>query len=374
MTKRIMIVIGTRPDAIKLAPVIAALQARPRSFETVICSTDQHDEMLSQALATFDIEPHIRLRVMRPDQSLADLTARLLPALDGAVSEIRPDRIIVQGDTMTALTGAMIGFYGKIPVAHVEAGLRSHDRLNPFPEETLRRMITAIADLHFAPTEVAADALRLEGIARAAIHVTGNTVVDALQAVRAKLNCDDGVSLVSPSVREMTDAPTPFILMTCHRRESFGAGLAAICRSIARIATDHPQYRIIFPVHLNPNVQTQVRALLEHAKNITLIDPVTYPEMVWLLSKSRLVLSDSGGLQEEAPSFGVPLLVLRDATDRPEGIAANVALLVGTNEDTIVATANQLLSQPHPTMLPSHNPFGDGLAASRIADILESTT
>jgi UDP-N-acetylglucosamine 2-epimerase (non-hydrolysing) len=373
MTKRIMIVIGTRPDAIKLAPVIAALQARPQSFETVICSTDQHDEMLAQALETFDIEPHIRLRVMRPDQSLTDLTARLLPALDGAVTQIKPDRIIVQGDTMTALTGAMIGFYGKIPVAHVEAGLRSHDPLNPFPEETVRRLITAIADIHFAPTQVAADALLLEGIAPDAIHVTGNTVIDALHAVSAKLNSDDGASLVSPAIRRLIDAPTPFILMTCHRRESLGAGLAAICRAIARIAADHPQYRIIFPVHFNPNVQCQVRTLLEHAHNITLIDPVTYPEMVRLLSKSRLVLSDSGGLQEEAPSFGVPLLVLRNATDRPEGVAANVTRLVGTDEDLIVATANQFLSQPHPTREPLLNPFGDGLAASRIVDILERT-
>ena len=374
MTKRIMIVIGTRPDAIKLAPVIAALQARPQSFETVICSTDQHDEMLSQALATFDIEPHIRLRVMRPDQTLPDLTARLLSALDGAVSEIRPQRIIVQGDTATALTAAMTGFYGKIPVAHVEAGLRSHDRLNPFPEETVRRLITVIADLHFAPTQVAADALLREGIAPDAIHVTGNTVVDALHAVSAKLNGGSGRSLVSPAIRRLTDAPAPFILMTCHRRESFGDGLAAICRAIARIATDHPQYRVIFPVHLNPNVQVQVRALLQQASNITLIDPVTYPEMVWLLSKSRLVLSDSGGIQEEAPSLGVPLLVLRNATDRPEGLAANVATLVGTDENLIVSTANQLLSQIHLPKRSLFNPFGDGSAATRIVDILESTT
>lgn len=371
MPKRIMVVLGTRPECIKLAPVIAALRARPETFETIVCSTGQHREMLAQALATFDLVADIDLDVMRPDQTLPGLTAALLTGLSGAIAEAKPDCIVVQGDTTTAFVGALAGYYAKVSVAHVEAGLRSFDRYSPFPEEINRRMVASLANLHFPPTARAAEALRQEGVPDASIHLTGNTIVDALLSLKQRLATPAGLKMVSDAVQQSVARSSRLILVTCHRRESFGDDLAAICRAIQRIARAHPDCRVVFPVHLNPNVRAQVVPLLGGQGNIELCEPVVYEDLIYLLSHASLVLSDSGGIQEEAPSFGVPVLVLRWKTERPEGIEAGVAELVGADEDLIVARADHWLgsdsTSPHRAMA---NPYGDGQAATRIADIL----
>lgn len=370
MPKRIMVVFGTRPECIKLAPVIAALKARPDDFETVVCSTGQHREMLVQALASFDLTIDIDLDVMQPDQKLPGLTALLLTRLSDTIAAVRPNRVVVQGDTTTAFVGALAAYYARVPVAHVEAGLRSQDRYNPFPEEINRRMVASLADIHFAPTPRALETLRHEGIPPDSVHMTGNTVVDALLSLRTKLDSSEGLARVSDRVRHLlSQSASRIVLVTCHRRESFGDDLAAICRAIARIAAAYPDCRIVFPIHLNPNVRTQVLPLLDGCTNIALCEPVSYEDMIFILSRASLVLSDSGGIQEEAPSFGVPLLVLRKKTERPEGIAAGVAELVGADEDLIVARAAHWL-QTAPSRRAVVNPYGDGRAASRIADLL----
>lgn len=362
---------GTRPEAIKLAPVIAALRTSPNMFETLVCSSGQHREMLVQALGTFGIEPDIDLGVMRVDQTLPDLTAQLVTSLGEAILKTRPDRVIVQGDTTTAFAAALAAYYARSPVAHVEAGLRSRDRYNPFPEEINRRLVSAIADIHFAPTESAALALTSEGISPASVHVTGNTIVDALLTLKARLNTPEGIALVSPVIRGFEDDARRLILVTCHRRENFGEDLAAICRAVRRIALAHPDHYIVFPVHLNPNVRAQVMPMLAGMPNISLLEPVGYPEIIHLLSRAVLVLSDSGGLQEEAPSFGVPVLVLRKTTERPEGIKAGIAELVGADEQLIVDRTAAWLSQRNERgRIRVANPYGDGRASERIVEIL----
>jgi UDP-N-acetylglucosamine 2-epimerase (non-hydrolysing) len=345
------------------------LRRRPQFFETVVCSTDQHREMLDQALDAFGLTPDIRLNVMEPGQALPDLSAKLISGLAAAISEIRPERLILQGDTTTAFAASLSAYYNKIAVAHVEAGLRSHDRYAPFPEEFNRRAITAIADIHFAPTQGAADALAAEGVPPSSIHVTGNTVVDALQAFRERLETEEGTALVSPAIRKLADGAAPVILISCHRRESFGDDLAAICRGIARIAAAYPRHRIVFPVHLNPNVRAQVFPILGRIPSITLLEPLSYGELLFLLSRATLVLSDSGGIQEEAPSFGVPVLVLRRNTERLESVAAGFSFLVGSDEELIVARASEFLNG-RTISLAAINPYGDGRAAERIAEIL----
>jgi UDP-N-acetylglucosamine 2-epimerase (non-hydrolysing) len=371
MTKRIMVVLGTRPEAIKLAPVIAALKSRRETFETVVCSTDQHGEMLDQALVAFGLTPDTRLDVMRTGQSLPALTGRLISGLTATILSVKPDRLVVQGDTTSAFAAALSGYYERIPVAHVEAGLRSNNRYSPFPEEVNRRAISAIADIHFAPTRAAADALGMEGAPASSIHITGNTVVDALQSFRERLESKDRATLLSETVLSLADGAAPLILATCHRRESFGDDLKAICRAIARLGRMHPEYRIVFPVHLNPNVRAEVGTILRGEPNVHLVEPVSYPDLLFLLSRATLVLTDSGGVQEEAPSFGVPVLVLRRHTERVEGIGAGVSFLVGADQDLIVARAEELLKQPLRSRSTA-NPYGDGHAAERIADILAS--
>jgi UDP-N-acetylglucosamine 2-epimerase (non-hydrolysing) len=371
MVKKILVVFGTRPEAIKLAPVIAALRARPDSFEITICSSGQHRQMLIQALATFGIEPDIDLDVMRADQTLPDLTAQLVTSLSRTIIETRPDRVIVQGDTTTAFAAALAAYYAQVPVAHIEAGLRSHDPHNPFPEEINRRLISAIADIHFAPTRNAAAGLASEGVSASSVHITGNTIVDALLMLKARLDTPEGVALVSLPVRGFGDDPRRLVLASCHRRENFGEDLAAICRALKRIADTHPDLHIVFPVHLNPNVRAQVMPMLGGTPNISLLEPVSYPELVYILSRAVLVLSDSGGIQEEAPSFGVPVLVLRKTTERPEGIEAGIAELVGADERLIVDRAAHLLSRGgEGAKIQMTNPYGDGRASERIAEIL----
>ena len=370
MAKRIMVALGTRPECIKLAPVVTALRARPGDFETIVCSSGQQREMLDQTLHAFELSVDRDLDVMQPDQSLAELTAALLLGFSSVITEIRPDWILVQGDTTTAFAAALAAYYQRIPIGHVEAGLRSHDRFNPFPEEINRRYISAIADMHFAPTAAAAELLRREGVNAASIHVTGNTVVDALTEVQSRLEAPGGMRHISKAVRELADLPS-VILVTCHRRENFGENLAAICRAIRRIALSHRTHRVIFPIHLNPHIRAAVIPTLGDVPNIHLLEPVSYPDSIYLLSRAHLVLTDSGGLQEEAPSFGVPVLVLRLKTERTEAIDAELAELVGVDEDRIVARASDLLARPTTAISrPISNPFGDGRAAERIADVL----
>jgi UDP-N-acetylglucosamine 2-epimerase (non-hydrolysing) len=374
MTKKLMVWFGTRPEVIKLAPVIIALRERGDQFDTVICSTGQHREMLIQALDTFGLKPDIDLDVMRPGQKLSELTASLMARVGEAITAARPDRVIVQGDTTTAFVAALAAYHAQVPVAHVEAGLRSHDRNNPFPEEINRRLISAIADIHFTPTSGAAAALTSENIPQASIHVTGNTSVDALMMVKKRLDMPDGSALVSAPIRALAESAQPLVLVTCHRRESFGEDMAAICRALRRIAMAHPHHRIVFPMHLNPNVRAHAVPILADSSNISLLEPIDYPEIVYLLSHTVLALSDSGGLQEETPSFGVPILVLRRKTERPEGVDAGVAELIGADEETIVSRAGALLAQSSvPGRFGFANPYGDGRAAERIVDILSRT-
>jgi UDP-N-acetylglucosamine 2-epimerase (non-hydrolysing) len=370
MSKRILVMLGTRPEAIKLAPVIKALRERPENFEVLVCSSGQHREMLDQALAAFNLVPDVNLSVMRNDQTLPELTATLITQITSRIREVKPDWVIVQGDTSTAFASALSAYYQRVRIAHVEAGLRSHDRYNPFPEEINRQMIGALADLHFAPTQRAVDALLREGITPQRIFLTGNTVVDSLNDLKLRLQTEEGLQLISPPIQEIVSGASTFVLITCHRRESFGVGLSAICRAIERLAKSHPNVLFIFPVHLNPNVRAQVLPMLEQIGNVRLLEPFGYIDFIYLLSRSHLVLSDSGGIQEEAPSFGVPVLVLRNTTERREGIDAGFAELVGTDEALIVSRAASILLQGKASWANKINPYGNGVASKRIADVI----
>lgn len=368
-TARIAVVAGTRPEGIKLAPVVHALRRR-RGIETVFVSTGQHREMLQQALAAFALRPDVDLDLMRAGQGLHDVTVATLARLDPVLRELRPAWVVVQGDTTTAMAAALAAFYLRIPVAHVEAGLRTNDRYSPFPEELNRRIVDQIAEVLFAPTPHARRALLREGFSDERILVTGNTVVDAIQHLRAS-GATRGRSAAGLDLEAL---PGRVLLVTSHRRESFGAGLAAICRALVRIAERHPDVTIVYPVHLNPNVQGPVRAALGGHPRIVLLPPLGYVELAALLERAYLVLTDSGGIQEEAPSFGKPVLVLRDVTERPEGVAAGVAAVVGTGEDGIVAATSRLLSDraSYDGMATGANPYGDGRASERIAEALVS--
>ncbi len=361
---RVLAILGTRPEAVKLAPVLRELKSRP-NFQVRLCVTAQHRQMLDQALAAFSLQPDYDLDVMREGQDLFGLAARCLEALGHLFRNEqtwRPDWVIVQGDTTSTVAGALAAFYSGIPTAHVEAGLRTGDVKRPFPEEMNRRLVSQLATVHFAPTDRARVSLRAEGIAESAIHVTGNTVVDALQAVRA-----NGIPKwqVSPGRR--------LILVTGHRRESFGEGFRNICKALHRI-TRRPDVEIVYPVHLNPNVRGPVHAILGGQPNIQLIEPLEYLPFIGLMEASTLILTDSGGIQEEAPTLGKPLLIMRDVTERPEAVEAGVARLVGTDVNGIVQAVGELLDNPaaYQRMVATNNPFGDGRASVRIADVLAS--
>jgi UDP-N-acetylglucosamine 2-epimerase (non-hydrolysing) len=363
----IAVVAGTRPEGIKLAPVVQALRRR-RGLETLFVSTGQHREMLQQALAAFALQPDLDLDVMRAGQGLTDVTVATLTRLQPMLRELRPAWVVVQGDTTTAMAAALAAFYERIPVAHVEAGLRTNDRYSPFPEELNRRIVDQLSNALFAPTEHARRALLAEGFPDGRILVTGNTVVDAIHHLRAsgatRGRWSGGLDLEAIRGR--------MLLVTSHRRESFGAGLAAICRALVRIAERHEDVTIVYPVHLNPNVDGPVRAALGGHPRIALLPPVGYVDLAALLERAYLVLTDSGGIQEEAPSYGKPVLVLREVTERPEGVEAGVAAVVGTREDGIVAEASRLLSDraAYDRMATGGNPYGDGRASERIADAL----
>lgn len=367
---KVLTCFGTRPEAIKMAPLVREFAARP-GFESRICVTAQHRQMLDQVLAIFSITPDFDLDLMAPDQTLADLTGRVLSKLDPVLDDFAPDLLVVQGDTTTTFAAALGAFYRRIDVAHVEAGLRTGLRYSPFPEELNRQMTSRLAAWHFPPTERAADALRSEGVPDERIFTVGNTVVDALLSVR-----DRAVEHGLPGHPQLAArlADRRFVLVTGHRRENFGEGFQRICRAIARLAADHPEVDFVYPVHLNPNVQSPVNDLLDGLGNVHLIPPQDYLSFVWLMHGAHLVLTDSGGVQEEAPTFGKPVLVMRDSTERPEAVEAGVALLVATDEDRIVAETKNLLENEasYARMGNAQNPYGDGTAARRIVDVFAS--
>ena len=364
---RSLVVFGTRPEAIKLCPLVKRLERSPQLFEVRVCVTAQHRSMLDQVLAAFGVRPHCDLNIMQPGQTLADLTSRAVAALEPVIGRERPDVVIVQGDTTTTFCAALAGFYARARVAHVEAGLRTGDRYQPFPEETNRVLTSRLASLHFAATEKAAENLRAEGISDGTIFVTGNTVIDAVLYIR------DGLEKGSlpRCAWEFLDPRRKLIVVTAHRRESFGEGMERICEALAKLA-ESPGVEIVYPVHRNPNVQEPVRRHLSGRPNIHLLEPLDYVPFVDLMTRSYLILSDSGGVQEEAPSLGKPVLVLREKTERPEAVAAGTVRLVGTDVEKIVREATALLDDPsyYASMAHRHNPYGDGHACDRIAEIL----
>ena len=368
--RKILFIFGTRPEAIKLAPVVKEFQ-KDSGFEVKVCVTAQHREMLDQVLKFFDVKPDYDLNLMKPNQSLFDITSNVLKSLEKVLEIEKPDIIFVQGDTTTAFVGALAGFYKKIKVAHIEAGLRSHNKYSPFPEEINRVLIGHIADYHFAPTERARENLLKENI-KENVYVVGNTVIDALLL---------GLDIIKKEGKgkyykyfDFIDFSKKIILVTAHRRESFGEPFENICYALKEISNKHQDIEIVYPVHLNPNVRKPVNRILGGIKNIHLIDPLKYPYLIWLMSKSYLVLTDSGGIQEEAPSLGKPVLVMREVTERIEGIEAGTAKLVGTNKDRIVKEVENLLENvdEYQKMARAVNPYGDGKASKRIREILEN--
>ncbi|MGD0192021.1 MAG: UDP-N-acetylglucosamine 2-epimerase (non-hydrolyzing) [Rhizomicrobium sp.] len=368
--KRILVVAGTRPEAIKMAPVVHALRKHGDAIDLRLCSTGQHREMLAQALADFDLAADVELCVMEPGQSLASLSGKLFSAIDDLLALEQPDAVLVEGDTTTVQVAALCAFYRRIPVGHVEAGLRSHDLNLPFPEELNRRVTALAATWHFAPTELAKRNLESEHVAGDKIFVTGNTVVDALLDMRAR------VRAVPPALPQRIETAiaqhAPIVLITGHRRESFGQGFENICNALQRLAAKRRDVAFVYPVHLNPQVREPVHQRLADIPNILLEEPLAYRPFVRVMEACRLILTDSGGIQEEAPSLGKPVLIMRDVTERPEAIDAGVNRLVGTSTESIVDGVEELLSndKAYQRMVSAKNPYGDGKAAERIAEIL----
>lgn len=364
-----LVVFGTRPEAIKLAPVIRELRETKSVFDCRVCVTAQHREMLDDVLRVFRISPDYDLNVMHPRQTLAEVTSRSVEALDPVYEREKPDIVIVQGDTTTTFCGALAAFYRKIKVAHVEAGLRTGDRYAPFPEEINRTLVTRLADYHFAPTERAKRNLLAEGVAGKDIVVTGNTVVDALLWVRQRVRARKPTL---PVDLEAALNGKSLVLVTGHRRESFGRGLEQICLAIKQVAEGNSNVCVVYPVHLNPNVQEPVTRILGEVRSVFLLDPQPYDVFIWLMDRADVILTDSGGIQEEAPSLGKRVLVMRELTERPEGISAGAARLVGTDSSSIYHAVEDLLGSPlHSTWTrTSVNPYGDGRAAGRIVEAL----
>jgi UDP-N-acetylglucosamine 2-epimerase (non-hydrolysing) len=368
--KKVMVVIGTRPEAIKLAPVVLELQKHPEHFETQICATGQHREMLDQMLQVFGLRPDYDLGVMKPGQNLSEVTAGCLMGLDRILREERPDLMIVQGDTTTTLAASLAAYYHHVLVGHVEAGLRTGRKQDPFPEEVNRRVTTNLADFHFAPTDVSRNNLVTEGVRPEDILVTGNTVIDALFLIQTRLAREPG--LVVDSLGS-TDG-LRIILVTAHRRESFGPRFRQICYALRTLAETRRDVLIIYPVHLNPNVQAPVREILDGLPNVKLLAPLDYVSFVACMQRASILLTDSGGIQEEGPSLGKPVLVMREVSERPEAIAAGTACLTGTDADRIVEAVSSLLDDPacYKRMTSRPNPYGDGHASERIVQFLAS--
>lgn len=367
--KRIAVIFGTRPDTIKLASVILALRNQARLFRVVTIATAQHRHMLDQVLDVFAIRPEHDLNLMLPRQSLATLTSRTMAALDAVLEKERPDMVLVQGDTTTTFVGSLAAFYRRIPVGHVEAGLRTNDKAHPFPEEINRRLTSSVTDLHFAPTQAAKDALLAEHYPPERIFVTGNTVIDALR-----------IALQRPfkpharTVARIMQSPRRIVLLTMHRRENWGEPMRGACRAVKKLASRHPEDLFVFPVHLNPVVREVVVPILGGLPNVCLLEPLGYLEFIHLMAKAHLIITDSGGIQEEAPALGKPVLVLREVTERPEAIQFGTARLVGLNEERIFRAATVLLNdqREYRRMANAVNPYGDGKAAQRIVAIIRN--
>lgn len=366
---RVVVTFGTRPEAIKMFPVVFALR-ETGLFDVKVVVTAQHRELLDSVLALAGIRPDLDLNLMQPNQSLDALSARILTRFGEALDTLRPDRVLVHGDTLTTMMATLACYFRRIPVGHVEAGLRSGNIYSPWPEEVNRKVTGVVADLHFAPTDTAAAALRAENVDESLIHVTGNTVVDALLHARQMLAANPSLAPAITPLRERF-AGRRIIAVTAHRRENFGAGMQGIADALQRLAA-RDDIAIIFPLHPNPNVADVMRPALRSHPNIALLEPLDYLDFVAMMEASEIVLSDSGGIQEEAPSLGKPVLVMRDTTERPEGVSAGTARLVGTDSDTILAEAERLLDSPtaYQKMARAHNPYGDGRAARRIAALI----
>jgi len=368
--RKILIVFGTRPEAIKMAPVVKEFMKHRDVFETRVCVTAQHREMLDQVLDLFDIKPEYDLNIMKPGQDLFDITSNVLSGIKSVIEEFNPDVLMVHGDTTTTFTASLAAFYKKIKIAHVEAGLRTYNLDAPWPEEANRQLTGRLADYHFAPTESAAENLINEGKSRDSIFITGNTVIDALYRVfeknRKESKEEDLVDLIFNYGYKISERD--IILVTGHRRENFGQGFLNICNALKEIADRRPDIDIVYPVHLNPNVRKVVYDILSDSENIYLIEPLDYRPFTYLMSGSKLVLTDSGGIQEEAPSLGKPVLVMRDTTERPEAVEAGTVKLVGTDKDKIIEFVTKLLEDNafYEKMSKAHNPYGDGKAAERI--------
>lgn len=365
---KIAVVVGTRPEAIKMAPLIRELKAAPARWDVSVVATAQHRELLDQVFRLFDIQPDHDLDIMQAGQSLFDVTERALRGLERVFAEISPDMVLVHGDTTTTFIGALASYYLKIPVGHVEAGLRTGRRYSPFPEEMNRRLAGALTELHFAPTHQAAWNLRSEGIDGNSILVTGNTVIDALLTVAAREDIPEGL----PELPDDLGNGRRLILMTAHRRESFGAPLERAFNVLAEIAAAHPDCHLVYPVHPNPNVKGPAERILGGLDNVQLCEPLDYAPFVYLMKRAHVIITDSGGVQEEAPSLGVPVLVMRDVTERPEAVEAGTVRLVGTDADRIRRDLGSLLDEEgaHAAMASAVNPYGDGLACRRIAQRL----
>lgn len=372
ITVKVLTVFGTRPEAIKMAPLVDAL-AKDAFFDAKVCVTAQHREMLDQVLHLFSITPDYDLNIMKPGQGLTEITCRILEGLKPILESFKPDVVLVHGDTTTTVAASLAAFYQRIPVGHVEAGLRTGDLYSPWPEEANRTITGHLASWHFAPTENSRQNLLKENISDQKIFVTGNSVIDALLSVRDRVLTQEAVRQEIEAKHPFLDAGKKMILVTGHRRESFGEGFERICHALAKIAAQNSDVQIVYPVHMNPNVSEPVRRILGHVDNVVLIEPQEYLPFVYLMDRAWLILTDSGGIQEEAPSLGKPVLVMRETTERPEAVAAGTVRLVGTDEERIVAEVTRLLSdeQEYQAMSRAHNPYGDGEACSRILNALK---
>ena len=373
---KILIVFGTRPEAIKMAPVIREFELHKHRFQTITCVTAQHREMLDQVLNLFEISPHYDLNVMTCNQTLSELTGRLVTGVNEIIEKERPDMILVQGDTTTTFASALSAYYNKITIGHIEAGLRTNNKYSPFPEEINRRLTTTLSDFHFAPTQAAKENLIREGIPESTVFITGNTVIDALKWVVKKHKKQSEIKKWSDFFMEHYNISLSnhirTILVTGHRRENFGQGFQRICNALAILAKGNLNIQLIYPVHLNPNVQEPVYSILKNVQNVHLIPPLEYEPFIFLLNSSYLALTDSGGIQEEAPCLGKPVLVMRDTTERPEGIEAGTAKLVGTDTSQIVEETERLLknSAEYASLSKAVNPYGDGTASKRIVELI----
>jgi len=364
-----LIIFGTRPEAIKMAPLVKCFQ-HEETFETKVCVTAQHREMLDQVMEFFNISPDFDLDLMKPNQNLHSLTAEIITQLKGVLEEFQPDYVYVHGDTTTTMAASIAAFYSGAKVCHIEAGLRTFNKQSPFPEEINRQLTGRIADFHFAPTETSKKNLLKENIPEQNILVTGNTVIDALLSSVKKVN-----EAPTPIVKELKQKleEKEVILITGHRRENHGAGFEQICEALKTIAKQHPEILLIYPVHLNPKVQEPVNRILKDIENIFLIDPLAYQDFIWLMNRAKLIITDSGGVQEEAPSLGKPVLVMRETTERPEAVEAETVILVGASSEKIIAETSRLLKNSHAfeRMRKRHNPYGDGNACKRILGFMK---